>query len=138
MHEQKRLIRWIKKHKAELIIAGFSIGALILMVIGLKNHEMIKDVWESLRASVAQPKANVAKTVTKVTVDIQPEPIQEIVTTITSNSDSISYEVSRHIRNLPEGWHASPEKIASALEKDIHLMDGQTWVDSYMKGGVAA
>lgn len=137
MHEQKRIIRWIKKHKAELIIAGFSIGTLILMVLGIKNHAMIKSLWESLRASVEQPRVNMT-TVTKVTVDVQPEPIKEVFTTIQSNSDPLPYEVSRHIRNLPEGWHASPEKIASALENNITLMDSQTWVESYMKGGVAA
>ena len=51
--------------------------------------------------------------------------------------DSKPVFVSEHIRNLPDGWHPSPEKIAEAEEKNIPLTDGQTWVDSYTKGGAA-
>ncbi len=138
MRERKGLIRWIKEHKKELIIAGISIGTLILIILGIKNREMIKAVWNSLRKLVTHPDVKVTETVTKVAVEIPQEPVKEVITAVASNSDSIPFEVSRHIRNLPDGWHASPEKVAEALKNNINLMDGQTWVDSYMKGGVAA
>lgn len=138
MNERKGFICWIKEHRKKLTIAGISIGALILIVLGIKNQEMIKVVWDSLRKAVKQPTAKAAEAVTKVTVEIPLEPIQEVITAVTSNSETLPFEVSRHIRNLPEGWHASPEKIAEALKNNIILMDGQTWVESYMKGGVAA
>lgn len=138
MKERKSLIRWIKEHKKELIIAGISIGTLILIILGIKNRAAIKALWESLRKVVKHPTAKVTETVTKVTVEIPQEPIKEVITAVASNSDTIPFEVSRHIRNLPDGWHASPEKVADALKNNIILMDGQTWVDSYMKGGVAA
>lgn len=138
MKERKGLIRWNKEHKKELIIAGISSGTLVLIILGIKNQDTIKAVWTSLQKAVKHSKVNVTEAVTKVTVGIPQETINEVVTAMASNSNSIPFEVSRHIRNLPYGWHASPEKAAEALKNNIILMDGQTWVDSYMKGGVAA
>ena len=138
MDERKNLICWIKEHKEELIIAGISAGALILIILGIKNRETIKIAWDSLSKAVKQPTAKVAETVTRVTAEISPESIQEVVTAVASNSETFPFEVSRHIRNLPEGWHASPKKIAEALKNNIILTDGQTWVDSYVKGEIAA
>ena len=37
MEDRKSLIRWIKDHKKQLIIAGISIGTLILIILGIKN-----------------------------------------------------------------------------------------------------
>lgn len=138
MDERKGLICWIKEHKKELIIVGISIGTLVLIILGIKNRDTIKAVWDSLRKVVKHPTVKVTETVTKVAVEIPQEPVKEVVTAVASNFDSIPIEVSRHIRNLPDGWHASPEKVAEALKNNIVLMDGQTWVDSYMKGGVVA
>lgn len=136
MNEHKGFIAWIKEYRKELAIAGISIGTLILIVFGIKNREMVKVVWDSLRKAVKQPTVKAAEAVTKVTVEIPLDPIQEVITAVASNSETLPFEVSRHIRNLPEGWHASPEKIAEALKNNIILVDGQTWVESYMRGGV--
>ena len=138
MEEREGLIQWIKEHKKELIITGISIGTLILIILGIRNRTAIKAVWDSLRKTVKHPTVNVAETISKAMVEIPQEPVKEIVTVVASYSDSIPFEVSRHIRNLPDGWHASPEKVAEALKNNIILMDGQTWVDSYIKRGVAA
>lgn len=138
MEDRKSLIRWIKDHKKQMIIAGISIGTLILIILGIKNRAAIKAVWDSLKGVVKHPTAKAAEEVAKVVTDIPPAPASEIVTAVVSNSETLPFEVSRHIRNLPDGWHASPEKAAEALKNNIILMDGQTWVDSYVKGGVAA
>ena len=138
MEERKGLINWIKAHKKELIIAGISVGTLIMIVLGFENKKSIAIAWDSLSKVLKQPATKVPVPVTKATVEIPLEPIHEVIAAVASNSGSLPFEVSRHIRNLPDGWHASPGKIAEALNNGIILMDGQTWVDSYMKGGVAA
>ncbi len=138
MEERKSLIQWIKEHKKELIITGVSITALILIVLGIKNRTTIIATWEALK-EIAEKTAK--KNTKKTTIDVVKNPLEqplEISSIIPSNSPNLSVEVSRHIRNLPEGWHASPEKIAAALANNITLLDGQTWVDSYTKGGFAA
>lgn len=137
MKEREGIIRWIKKHKNELAIAGISIAALITLVFGIKNQEAIKSLWNSLQATIKQPAVNAAKKMPSVAMQIKPESIQIDVPAV-AKSDSIPYEVSQHIRNLHAGQHASPEKKASAKEKGIVLKDGQTWVKSFMKGGAAA
>ena len=138
MEERKGLIRWIKEHKKELVIAGISVATLILIVLGIKNRESLKALWDSLRKVTKEPTVKIVEPVIKAATEIPQDSAQEVIAVMTSNSDTLPFEVSRHIRNLPEGWHASPEKIAEALRNNIILMDGQTWVDSYMKGGVAA
>ena len=44
------------------------------------------------------------------------------------------HDVSGFLRQLPDGWHASPEKIAEAIALGIDLPEGCTWVDPYSTG----
>ena len=103
MEERKGLIRWIKEHKKELLIAGISIGALILIVLGIKNKDEIIALWNTLRKVPKQPTVKVTETVRKVTTEypIEPvQPVQDVFDAVSSKSDSLPFEVSRHIRNL--------------------------------------
>ena len=138
MVKRRGLIQWIKEHKKKLIIAGIGIGSAILIILGIRNRAKIKAVWDSLKRSATHPRVNSTEVFTRISVESHPEPIQEAFTAVASNSETIPFEVNRHIRNLPDGWHASPEKISEAQKHNIILMDGQTWVDSYVKGGVVA
>ena len=138
MEERKGLIQWIKGHKKQLIIAGVSIGSLILIIFGVKNQEEIKTLWDSLKRLVDHPEKEKAGIAVKVSADTPSELLPAIDITVTFDLEPIPFEVRRHIRNLPEGHHASPEKIAEAKKNNIILMENQTWVNSYMKGGAAA
>ena len=80
MEDRKSLIRWIKDHKKQLIIAGISIGTLILIILGIKNRAAIKAVWDSLKGVVKHPTAKAAEEVAKVVTDIPPAPASEIIT----------------------------------------------------------
>ncbi len=42
-------------------------------------------------------------------------------------------DVHKHVRNLAPGYSASPEKVASAVENGIELLENQTWVKDYTK-----
>ena len=155
MKEQRKFIRWIKAHKKALIIAGISIGTLIVIVLGIKNREAIMEVWASLKEVAEKPtekalKARVVKKVASVApvIPVTPAPdqilgevvpvVEEYGAAIGRSSYAAPFEVSRHIRTLPLGQHASPEKVEAALKLDIILQDGQTLVDAYMKGVTAA
>lgn len=147
MEEQKkRFLAWVKAHKKELIIAGISIAALIGIILGIKNRDSIKVLWKSLgRAIVKSPTETlevsqttiekIAQSSVTVTDVIHPTEIPVINMTRTFQNP---FEVSDHIRNLHEGWRASAEKIVEAETMGIILQPGQTLVDAYMKGGVAA
>ena len=62
----------------------------------------------------------------------------KLIVVDSSNIDQISFEVSKHIRNLPKGWKPSSVKVETAAENGIHLLQNQTWVADYMKGGAVA
>ena len=138
MEERRNLIKWVKKNKKKLVAVGIGIGTLILIILGIKNKDAIKTLWNSLRTVTEKPSTNATEAITKVISESPPKSVQEAVSAITTASESIPFEVSKHIRKLPKGRHASPEKVDSALRNNIILMDGYTWVDSYMKGGTAA
>lgn len=142
---KKSFIDWVKAHKKELIIAGVSTTAMIVLVLCYRNRKQIMALWATLQGAIAKTPevAPVASDVVeKVVEEVAPvvevvEPVKLIVVDA-SNIDQLPFEVSKHIRNLPEGWHPSAEKIATAAENGIHLLPNQTWVTDYMKGGVAA
>lgn len=138
MEERKGLLRWIKEHKRVLILAGISIGALILIIMGIKNRQSVQAVWDMLWKAVKKPNTATSKPVPKASVSLSQAPSPERVTIVRTDPDTIPFGVRRHIRTLPKGQHASPEKVEGALRLNITLMEGQTWVDDYMKGGPAA
>lgn len=134
MKEQNQMIQWIKAHKKQLILAGIGIAALIALVLGIKNKDTLKAFWASLKG-VVEPAAETVSDAVATTVAEIPT---ETPALLLSNDPRVAQEVRRHIRNLHEGWHASPEKLAAAREMGIFLQEGQTWVDNYMKGVCAA
>lgn len=51
---RNELIAWIKAHKTELIIVGVSIPTIIAVVLGIKNKDAIKALWDSLKAAIEE------------------------------------------------------------------------------------
>ena len=163
MKEHRNFIAWIKAHKKQLVIAGFSIAGLIAIILGIKNRAALKVYWANLMKAIERPdtiaKASVSHAPSKQIVHKAIEhaepavhtaiehakPVVQLVTpaveaapAITRTTSMIPFEVDQHIRNLPLGKHASPEKIATAVEHGFELLEGQTWVEAYMKGGAVA
>lgn len=137
--EKKSFLKWIKAHRRELIITGISVTALIAIVLGANNVEILKALLKSLREKISNPTSvTVPQIPATVVIEQAPTIISSSTPTdtllLSSKADSLPFEVQKHIRNLPEGWHASAEKIATALDNGIILEAGQTWVENYMKG----
>lgn len=147
MEEQKKgYMEWVKAHKKELIIAGISATALTGIILCIKNRDSIEAVWKSLNRAIEKTPAEVTKasqtTVEKiaqssgtVTDVLNPTEIPVINKRSTFQNP---FEVCDHMRNLPNGWHASAEKIATAAEHGYNIQKGQTWVNTYTKGVSAA
>lgn len=130
--EQKTLIQWIREHKKEIAIAGISITAMVGLVLGIKNKEVMEALWNALK-----------NTDSKIPIKTETPRITEKVSNIESvvipmhREYKEPFDVSSHIRNLHEGWKASPEKLERAAAYGIDLLPGQTLVESYTKGEVA-
>lgn len=121
MEEKRKCVQWIKEHKKELIFAGLSTGAVIAIMLGIKNKETF-DRKMNLKHFLSDSSDN------SLNIIIKDDLISDSFA-----DDSVLIEVSPHIRNLHEGWSASPNKIETALENGFALKDGQTWVESYKK-----
>ncbi len=135
-NEKKTFVDWVKEHKKELIIAGVSIAAIIAVIIGIKNHKALEETWSSLRKLVE--KAPEAMPVAKSVPVTEVSPVKEIIEVNIISADRVPHDVAEHLRNLPEGWKASAQKIATAAEHGYDLLPGQTWVEAYRTGGMAA
>ena len=98
--------------------------------------------WVTLQATIAKiPESEpvVAEEIIEASetiVDVI-EPMKLMVVD-SSNINQISFEVSKHIRKLQKGWKPSSVKVETAAENGIHLLQNQTWVTDYMKGGAVA
>ena len=141
--------QWIKKHKNKIIVGSISLG-IIFIFRGCKNQEEIDTVLHKLSTlfdnnlsnKIISGDAHSLYYDVKVDDELLKDSYDESILNIDMDKiiqenkfESImsSYEVRQHIRNLPKGCKASPEKIATALENNIQLQPGQTWVEKYEK-----
>lgn len=51
---RNELITWVKAHKTELIIIGVSIPTVIAVVLGIKNKDAVKALWDNLKAAIEE------------------------------------------------------------------------------------
>ena len=63
------------------------------------------------------------------------EPDREVQS---EKTERAAHDVCEHVRNLPNGWNASPEKAETAADHGYDLGPGQTWVESYTTGNKTA
>lgn len=135
-NEKKTFVDWVKEHKKELIIAGIGIASIITIIVGIKNYRTLRDTWEFLKKLVEKTPEAVPSMKSVLVTEV--DPVKDIVEINIVTADRIPHDVTEHLRNLPEGWKASAEKIATAVEHGYELLPGQTWVEAYRTGGLAA
>ncbi len=134
--EKKKIVNWIREHKNELIITGVSVSALILLILGIKNKKTLEEFWNSLKRVTGEKSISIDNEVFNSASETFP--VQEVPMNNIMLIERIPHDVDSHLRNLPKGWRASAEKIATAAEHGYELLPGQTWVEAYRTGGVAA
>lgn len=142
----KRIKEFVKRHNKELkIVGGISLGVVLCALLKDRNKNVIsEDDIDVLRETLDLGTKKALEEKSKIDVDKSKksiisnsfEPIMEDETIMPEQVrlERASHEVSEHIRNLPNGWHASAEKIEAAKEKGIILEPGQTIVNSYHTG----
>lgn len=132
MEENKKgFIAWVKAHRKQLLIAGVSVTAIIGIIIGLKNKESIRELWEALENSLSQTPGKLHESIT--IVQTTPLVIQKVIPVRLYTSPQEPFDVRQHIRNLSGGRHHSVEKAAEAAALGITLLPHQTLVDTYTK-----
>lgn len=143
MNEEKKNFKtWVKEHRG-LLIGGAVVVAGVATYFGLRNLEIIDTFLESVQkvphnSSQDLPTEVTVNTVKIVSDPIIPEVIPKILPEIVPEASTpvllIPSVGTKFVRNLHEGWHASPEKIATAAENGFpDLLPSQTWVDNSPK-----
>lgn len=129
--EKKKMavILWIKKHKTKLIIVGISITTITALILEIRNYKTLQKIVESLQRIIEQEPENIFTAEVMLLPDTMTN--HDIATPNAIPSCRLPHNVSRHIRNLHEGWEPSADKLASAKAHGFDLQPGQTWVEHY-------
>lgn len=131
MSENNKFVSWVKDHKTELIIAGISVTTIIGIILGLKNKESIKELWDALENSLSKVPEKLPESIS--IVQAAPPVIEDVSAVRLYTSPQEPFDVSQHIRNLSGGRHHSVEKAAETAALGIDLLPSQTLVDTYTK-----
>ena len=136
IHSETNQDQWVKawwKRNWKKVVAGVVVVGGTILVIKIWDEIVV--VAEKLVATL-KPEAKIPTpvAVSKVVEEIDVAPVVELAKEAVRKSPEAPFDVIAHIRTLPEGWHASPEKIAEAAELQIVLLPNQTLVDAYTKG----
>ena len=116
----EKILEKVEEHKAEIFMA-------IATAISVTTVVLIARNWASIRP---QKLTGVPKVKDNV-IHLVPATIQNTFLDATSGGKTV--EVSKHIRNLPEGWTPSVEKLTAAISNGFELAENQTWVADYSR-----
>ncbi len=119
---------WVKEHKTAIIVTGVSTATIIGVVLIAKNWDLLKNVFidEILNGKTVMKENAVVSTTTQISKLAE----NTVVNSVTRGK---TIDVSKHLRNLSEGCHASADKAATAVEHGYILAHNQTWVVPYTK-----
>lgn len=129
---KKGILVWIKLHRKELFLAGISITTIVGIILGIKNEEVLVELWELLAESIRKiPKANITSASTEQSSVLALEPTVFVRKKYSPLKEG--FDVKGHIRTMEAGRYHSPEKAIEAAKLGIELLPNQTLVSSYKK-----
>jgi hypothetical protein len=134
MNEQNKTeTTWWERNKKKVLIIGGVVVAVGVGVLVFKNRDALIALLKrgkGLASNVPQiADPTIIETTSKVITTVEPEAI----TVSKTLNNGVPFGVKGFIRNLPDGWHPSAEKIAQAAALGMKLGEHQTLVGPYMK-----
>lgn len=125
---------WWERNKKKVFVIG---GIAVLTGIGyvvFRNKDALLPLVKSGGKKVAvRVKPIVGKPMREAASEKIANNSAEVITDKKPINNGMPFGVRGGIRNLPNGYHPSPEKIAQALKCGIVLGEHQTLVCPYMK-----
>lgn len=140
--KREAFIMWLKKNKKKLIAVGISISAIAAAIAFILRKGNLEEAETKALGTLAENGENSLLTdadpiIPKVVNDEDNSSLT-LIDDVKERLTHSPHNVSEHIRNLPKGQKASPEKIETAIQNGFDLCEGQTWVETYSTGkGVA-
>ena len=131
MNEQNNMEKtwWERNKKKVLIIGGVAVCVGVLV---FNKDALIKLVKADKRLAKNVPQI-ADPTVVETTPKMIPVVDPEAINVRKPLNNGLPFGVKEFIRNLPDGWHPSAEKIAQAAALGITLEENQTLVNDYVK-----
>ena len=96
--DRKGFVAWIKAHKKQLILVGVSIPTIIAVVLGLKNKDALKALWDNLNEEIKKSNIYSSKWFETVTDDVLSTEREKVRLDYCASGDNFS-EASR-LQNL--------------------------------------
>lgn len=129
IHEES----WWERNKKKVLIIGGVIVIVGVSYMLFKNKNALLSLIKSSKKITDKSNLLSEKAVIDTTSEIIAISTNESAPTNMPINNGLPFEVKGFIRNLPNGQHPSPEKVAQALEAGIVLGENQTLVDAYVK-----
>lgn len=115
LENQTGFLAWIKAHKTQLILVGISIPTIIAVVLGLKNKDAIKALWEQLNEEIKKANMYSSRWFETLTDDALSTEREKVRLSYCSSGDNFS-EASR-LQNLL--WRFDQEMSKRAWDDEI-------------------
>ena len=112
---KKSFLMWVKVHKTQLILTGISISTIIAVVLGLKNKDAIKALWNQLNEEIKKFNMYSGKWFETITDDALSTEREKVRLAYCSSEDNFS-EASR-LQNLL--WRFDKEMSKRAWGDEI-------------------
>lgn len=122
--EKKSFLKFINEHKKEITFGAVAVCAIVAGVVICRNRVTINNLEIE----------DVIENEIKTHRDLIPVASEVAVKSISGNLPSGKIiNVNEHLRNLPDSWNPSQNKVALAALHGYTLEEHQTWVNSYAK-----
>lgn len=126
--KNKSLFEKAKEHKKEIVIGTAIVFSVMGAIFVVKNRAVIESsikssLLDDVLTKSIETKNNVSSLVS--------EPVEKGIMSKFPINNTIN--VREHIRNLPEGWNPSINKVELASKYGYSLERHQTWVNAYTK-----
>ena len=120
-------LNWASENPGKAIIIGLAatgVGALV--------HEGTKGASDASNNTQPHVEEGMGTNLNMEFEDVDDENESSISPASEVEEDNVKpHHASKHIRNLPKGHKASPEKVATAKENGFDLKENQTWVEEH-------
>ncbi|NTW72587.1 MAG: hypothetical protein HGA49_10165 [Eubacteriaceae bacterium] len=125
--KKKSFMDKAKEHKKEIAIGAAVVLSVVAVVLVAKNKASLIAAFKPTHmGGVLSSSLDTRNNVVPIISEALP-------TSIPGNSPIGMTNVRGHIRNLPDGWRPSLDKVELAKELGISLNGSQTLVDAYSK-----
>lgn len=139
-NKEKSFGAWIQDHKKQIIIGAGVVTVVAVSYVGLTHKDEVLDFFSDFIDSYKKTNNTfeIVKPIEERVDNKVASIASDVVADVEQKITHCPHDVNWHLRELPEGWNPSPEKVHEAIQKGIELPHGYTFVNAYSTGKLVA